>query len=84
MLQMATGVRSGLCRSENRNAQEVIEANCHVRLTHSKTALKYFEKKFNNNSFVLNNSHVVGGFFLGSLVKYLLVNSLTKTFKPAI
>ena len=25
----------------NRYAQEVIEANCHVRLSHSKTVLKY-------------------------------------------
>jgi len=25
----------------NRHAQEVIEANCHLRLSHSKTVLKY-------------------------------------------
>ena len=28
--------------SKNRHAQEVIEANCHVSLSHSKTVLKYF------------------------------------------
>jgi len=27
--------------SNNRNAQEVIEAHCRVRLSHSKTVLKY-------------------------------------------
>jgi len=29
-----------LC-SKNRRAQEIIEVNCHVRLSHPKTVLKY-------------------------------------------
>jgi len=31
--------------SKNRHAQEVIEANCHVRLSHLKTVLKYLSGK---------------------------------------
>ena len=33
-----------LC-SKNRNAQEVIEVNCRVTLSHSKTVLKYLSGK---------------------------------------
>jgi len=33
-----------LC-SKNGSAQEVIEANCHIRLSHSKTVLKYLSGK---------------------------------------
>ena len=31
-----------ICMLKNRNAQEVIEANCHVRLAHSKNCCKIF------------------------------------------
>jgi len=33
-----------LC-SKNRHSQELIEANCHVRLSHSKTLLKHLSDK---------------------------------------
>jgi len=39
-----------LC-SKNRHAQEVIEANCHVGLSHSKTLLKYLSGKIFKNYF---------------------------------
>jgi len=44
-LKYVTTVPHEISMLKNRNGQEVIEANCHVRLSHSKSCFKYLSGK---------------------------------------